>query len=91
MGRLYSPHQMSVLGVGLLDHELVVGGPGTPLPGVHRHGSLVDDGPLSPEDELFVEGFGGEVPVDPLQILEPVVLQAEIALELTGLGLSRAT
>ncbi len=75
------------LGVRFPDHELVVGRPGAPFPGVYRHGPLVDDGPLPAEDELLVEGLRGEVPVNPLQVSDPVVFQAEIALELTGLSL----
>ena len=48
--------------------------------GVHRHGALIYNGSFSPEDELFIESFHGEVPIHTLQELEPLVFQAELAL-----------
>ena len=71
---LAPPH--GLLGRLLADHELVRGGAGGVLPGVHDERPLVADLPLGAVDRLLVEAGGGQVPVDAAQVREAVVLEA---------------
>ena len=71
---LAPPHVL--LGRLLAHHELVGGGAGGVLAGVHHERALVAELPLGAVDRLLVEGGGGQVPVDPAEVGEPVVLEA---------------
>ena len=57
------------------------------LPGIHHHRAKVRNAPLAPKDDLFVQRRAGQIPVDPVQVGQAVVLQAVNRGQFAGLGL----
>jgi len=70
----------------LLDDELVGGGAGGVLAGADDHRAEMRDAGLAAEHDLFIERRGGQVPVDAVQIGQPMVLQAVNGGQFAGLG-----
>jgi len=75
-----------VLGGVLADDVLLLSGPGRPLAGVDHEGATVGHKALVAEDRLLIEGRRRKIPVHTVDMGETVVIQAESAFEILGLG-----